>query len=207
MATSCGQDEQSYRGAVQSLLANYDAFLFDCDGTLYQADTSLPSVGEAVSYLKKLGKKIAYVTNTSARSAEQLHAKLSSMGVPCTVNECMPSGAFTAQYIKQKHPDTRRVYVIGGEGLAAEFHRVGIETDGLEDSQKKFEEAEYSAMGEAISSVQFDGVVVGFDTAFNYYKLAKAALIFQRHPNCFFYSTNSDATDRIGQECRMYTAE
>mmetsp|Transcript_8376 Transcript_8376/g.18785 ORF Transcript_8376/g.18785 Transcript_8376/m.18785 type:complete len:313 (+) Transcript_8376:64-1002(+) len=181
-----------------SLLTDYDAFLFDCDGTLYQAGTPLPHVKEALQYLRQRGKKLAFVTNTSARSAVQLQEKLQQMGIDCHAEECMPSGAFTAQYIKESHPETRRVYVIGGQGLADEFHRVGIETQGLEDGGKPFEDDEYLNMSAEIEAEQFDGVVVGWDTSVNFYKLARAALIFQKYPNCFFYSTNADVVDRIG---------
>merc|ERR1711953_1542178 len=53
-------------------------------------------------------------------------------------------------------------------------------------------------MAAAVEAERFDGVVVGWDTSLNYYKIAKLAVIFQKHPHCFFYATNDDLADRVG---------
>ena len=72
------------------------------------------NVAETITHLRESGKKVFFVTNTSSRSSEQLQQKLTKLGEPCEVNECIPSGVFTASYVKRTHPEARRVYVIGG---------------------------------------------------------------------------------------------
>jgi len=188
------------RDAVRRMLEDYDAFLFDCDGTLYQAQTLLPGVTEAVTLLKSCGKKVFFVTNTSSRSSEQLQQKLSKLGVPCESSECVPSGVFTAAYVKRTHPEAKHVYVVGGQGVIDELAKQGISaTGGPSDDAAVFEDTEFVALADQVAATHYDGVVVGCDTAFNYYKLAKSALIFQKHASSFFYATNDDAADRVGE--------
>jgi len=43
------------------------------------------------------------------------------------LEECYPSGVFSASYIKQQHPEAKHVYVIGGTGLQDELRKVNIE--------------------------------------------------------------------------------
>jgi len=187
-------------GTVAALLRDYDAFLFDCDGTLYQAGTLLPHVAEALRHLRSLGKSLFFVTNTSSRSREQLQAKLAGLGVACAAEECVPSCAFAADYVRRAHPGAERVYVIGGQGLVDEFARVGIAASGgpAEDAEP-FSETGFQAAGEAVAAERYDGVVVGWDTGLTFAKISKSALVFQTHPDAFFYATNDDPADRLGR--------
>eukprot|EP00747_Dinoflagellata_sp_TGD_P191707 gnl/TRDRNA2_/TRDRNA2_55454_c0_seq1.p1 gnl/TRDRNA2_/TRDRNA2_55454_c0~~gnl/TRDRNA2_/TRDRNA2_55454_c0_seq1.p1 ORF type:complete len:332 (-),score=65.83 gnl/TRDRNA2_/TRDRNA2_55454_c0_seq1:30-1025(-) len=185
---------------VERLLAECDAFLFDCDGTLYHAGSALPHVAEAIQHLRSLGKKLFFVTNTSSRSREQLQAKLQGLGVRCEAAECVPSGVFTAHYVRRMHPAAERVYVIGGQGLIDELAKVGIASSGGPSEDKAvFTEDAFCALAEEVGAKRYDGVVVGWDTSINYHKIAKSSLVFQQHPAAFFYATNDDPADRVGQ--------
>jgi len=192
-------DARAQRPTVAALLGDeVDAFLFDCDGTLYHAGQIIPGVAEAILHLRSVGKKVFFVTNTSSRSKEQLQAKLAKLGVPCEVDECVPSGVFTATYIQRTHPSAKRVYVVGGQGLVDELARVGIDSFGgpAEDGHR-FDDEKFGALAETVAAERCDGVVVGWDLALNYHKIATASLVFQRHPDAFFYATNDDPADRV----------
>lgn len=191
--------EAGTKDTVAALLENYDAFLFDCDGTLYHAGNLLPHVAETINLLKERCKKVFFVTNTSSRSSEQLQRKLVDMGVPCEAKECVPSGVFTAFYIKKMHPDAKKVYVVGGQGVVDELRKQGIESSGgPSENKQEFEDTKFEALAKEVASEKYDGVVVGWDTALNYYKIVKSSLVFQQHPDCFFYATNDDLADRVG---------
>lgn len=183
---------------VAKLLHECDNFLFDCDGTIYQAGVLLPHVKEAISYLKQKGKKVFYITNTSSRSAFQLMGKLQNFGLPCSLEESVPSCVFTASWVKKTHPSAARIYVIGGSGVIDEFKKLGVECHGgpADDDEKWTEEKLRSIAGE-MSKLKFDGVVVGWDIGINYYKIFKAGLVFQQNPDAFFYATNADPADRV----------
>ncbi|CAG8489372.1 5113_t:CDS:2 [Dentiscutata erythropus] len=43
----------------------FDTFLLDCDGVLWRGDHVIPGVQKALSYMRKIGKKILFVTNAS----------------------------------------------------------------------------------------------------------------------------------------------
>ena len=188
------------RATVAALLAGTDAFLFDCDGTLYHAGTALPHVSQAIEFLHSLGKRVFFVTNTSSRSREQLRDKLRGLGVPCEAEECVPSCVFAATYVKRAHPEARRVYVIGGQGVVDELAKEGIASEGgPADDALPFRESDFAAQADAIGRAGFDGVVVGWDTGLTYSKIVKSSLVFQRHPGCFFYATNDDPADRVGE--------
>lgn len=188
------------QSAVSAILNDYDAFLFDCDGTLYHAGTILSHVGDTITYLRSMGKKVFFVTNTSSRSSEQLQQKLVTMGVSCDAAECVPSGVFTASYVRRTHPDAKRVYVVGGQGVVDELKKVGIESSGgPAEDHEMFEDTAFEALAASVGTERYDGVVVGWDTAFNYHKLVKCSLVFQHNPGCFFYATNDDPADRVGR--------
>eukprot|EP00439_Symbiodinium_sp_Y106_P038675 s998_g4.t1 len=103
--------EEGSRETAAALLEASDAFLFDCDGTLYHAGEVLPNVAEAIAHLRRLGKSagardnVFFVTNTSSRSKEQLRDKLCGLGIDCQAEECVPSGVFAASYIRHSHPE------------------------------------------------------------------------------------------------------
>nr|ABI14259.1 predicted HAD superfamily sugar phosphatase [Pfiesteria piscicida] len=185
--------------AVAKLLQDCDAFLFDCDGTLYHAGTLLPHVAEALELLRKAGKKLFFVTNTSSRSRDQLCSKLRGMGVPCEPHECVPSCVFLADYVKRIHPSAERVYVIGGQGVVDELAKVGIAAaGGPSEDDERFDDASFVSLADDIGRERCDGVVLGWDTGLTYRKIVKSSLYFQRHPDAFFYATNDDGADRVG---------
>ena len=90
-----------------ALADKYDVFFLDCDGTLYHEGELLPGIGKTLNDLKKMGKKVFYVTNTSSRDRFQLCDRLRKMGVKnASPKECYPSGVFAAAYIREKQGDT-----------------------------------------------------------------------------------------------------
>lgn len=185
---------------VSTVLRDIDAFLFDCDGTLYQANVLLPHVAETLRHLRHLKKRLFFVTNTSSRSREQLCVKLQGLGVPCEPHECVPSSVFTADYVRRRHPSAEQIYVIGGQGIVDEMAKVGISSlGGPADDACCFSEAGFADSAHKVRAEKYDGVVVGWDTSLTYYKITQAALVFQQHPNAFFYATNDDPADRVGQ--------
>ena len=57
-AQSAADVKAEAQGASSEILKEYDAFLFDCDGTLYHADAMLPFVAETIQHLRSLQKKV-----------------------------------------------------------------------------------------------------------------------------------------------------
>eukprot|EP00392_Amoebophrya_sp_AT5.2_P017835 g18256.t1 len=169
-------------------VAKYDAILFDCDGTLYHAERAIPGAARLVTHLvTELKKKVFFVTNTSSRDRGQLRDKLLRLGFPAAVvgkEMCVPSGFFAAEHVRKKHPDARRVYLIGGHGLANEVRSaspsLGVFHDDLPLSGDAAAfERDYQRNMDAFleENGPFDGIVVGWDQNFHYEKLARCACV------------------------------
>lgn len=72
-------------------LSDFDAVLFDMDGTLYREHHALPGVADVLARLDQAGHRMACITNNSANTAGELSARLATMGVSVA-----PGSIFTA---------------------------------------------------------------------------------------------------------------
>jgi HAD superfamily hydrolase (TIGR01457 family) len=156
---------------MSTLAERYDAFLFDLDGVLYRGNEPIPGAADAVDRLRDLGKRLAFVTNNSARTPQQVAGHLRSLGVAADVGEVETSALATADLLSTR--GIRRVFVIGEAGIREALADRGIE---LVDGEPR----------------ATDAVVVGWDRAVDYAKLRTAALLIQR--GSAFIATNADAS-------------
>ena len=149
----------------------YDAILLDLDGVLYLGDRAIPGAAEAVARMRLLGKRVAFVTNNSSRTPEEVAGKLSALGVPADPTEVETSALATADLLSAR--GTRTAFVVGDRGIREALELVGIQVlDG--DPQG------------------VDVVVVGFDSKVDYGKLARASLLVGA--GAALVATNADAS-------------
>jgi ribonucleotide monophosphatase NagD (HAD superfamily) len=66
--------------SVSTLLKNYDSFLFDCDGVLWNSNTAIAGSAEAVAQLRSAGKRVIFLTNNAAKSRQHYTKKLDKLG-------------------------------------------------------------------------------------------------------------------------------
>jgi HAD superfamily hydrolase (TIGR01457 family) len=137
----------------------YDAFLFDLDGVLYRASEPVPGAAEAVEALRALGKRVAFLTNNSARTPEEVAAHLRSVGVEAAPEEVETSALSTAGFLRAR--DVSTAFVVGERGLRDALSAAGVRLlDGDPDAA--------------------DAVVVGWDRRVDYEKLRVASVLVQR---------------------------
>jgi len=198
-----GVEDGSFKDDVSRFLSdleNIDLILFDCDGVIYQGDTVLPGVAIALKRLRSMGKHFKFITNTSARNRVAMYQKFEKLGLGNPVvgeEDCLPSGVCAARHLRDNCSEIKRVYVAGAIGLVQELEHAGFECfGGPEDDGKIMTESEFIRI--AMEDPVFDAVVVGYDQAFNYYKLSRASLCFQRNNRCKFIATNDDVHDMVG---------
>lgn len=98
----------------------------------------------------------------------------------------------TAEFIVQRHPEIKEVYIIGQRGIIEELRAVGIEVLGEGDHSKSMKPEDFPLE----TDPRVKGVVVGWDWDFNYYKLTYASLCLQR--GALFFATNNDGFDTKG---------
>lgn len=100
--------------------SDFDAILFDMDGTLYREHHALPGVAEVLARLRGAGCRMACITNNSANTAPELSARLAKMGV-----EVAPEMIFTACHAMAdtiiERWRTPRVFNFAGSALPYEL--------------------------------------------------------------------------------------
>ena len=124
-----------------SLLDGIDAVVFDVDGTLLHADSPggvvgakpIPGAVEAVARVRATGRSILFFTNGTGRPPAQYAADLRSVGFELADEEFMNPAVVAARWIARRHPGAS-VLVLGGPGVVAPLHDLGIATvDGRAD--------------------------------------------------------------------------
>ncbi|KAF8819744.1 HAD hydrolase, family IIA protein [Cardiosporidium cionae] len=187
------QTQTKYLQQCPHVLREFEVFLFDCDGVLWHGKTLLKGVQNTLKKLRKLGKRIFFVTNNSTLSrAEYLH-KFEKLGIECSFNEIFSSSFSAGQYLKGKGycDGKNKVYLIGESGMEDELTIQNIRcVGGYHDADKRVDRNRGLVVDPDIKAV-----VAGFDHTFNYYKLQYAYLCISTL-DAEFIATNFDATSQ-----------
>ena len=154
---------------MTALAAQYEAFLFDLDGVLYRGSEPVAGAPEAIGRLRELGKRIAFVTNNSARTPDAVAARLAGMGIPVDASEVETSALVTADLLEAR--GVRRAFVVGEEGILEALRDKGIGIVGVDEASA-------------------DAVVVGWDRMADYTKLKTASILVER--GAWLVATNAD---------------
>jgi len=148
-------------------------YIFDLDGVIYLGETLLPEVKETLTFLKKRGDEVSFLTNNSTLSRDGFSKKLARMGIKVSPEEIFPSSYLAAIYFsKNEHKEESRVFVIGEAGLLQELKSAGIKIT------SRIEEINY--------------VLVGMDRKFDFAKLLLAHKAILKGAKLI--ATNKDVT-------------
>ena len=79
--------------------ANKGALLFDCDGVIWKGDSLIDKVPSVLELLRKLGKKIFFVTNNSTKSRKGYKGKFEKLGLDVEPEEIF-SSSFAAAALR-----------------------------------------------------------------------------------------------------------
>lgn len=74
---------------VSDSLAHIRCVLCDLDGTLYVGDDVVEGAASALKFLNERGIAVRYLTNTTTRSRDSVHAHAVSLGLPVQPDEIM----------------------------------------------------------------------------------------------------------------------
>ena len=142
-------------------------FLFDLDGTLIRGKEAINRANLLLHYLRRLGKKIAIMTNNSSRGIEESrHLASDMLHFPFTADEIYSSTHATIMYLKEK--EITRVYPVGTKAFVRDLQRYNIFIDDMDP----------------------EAVVVAFDNEVNYGKLSRASLFLREGKH--YIATHSD---------------
>lgn len=61
---------------VQELARDYDCFVLNCDGVVWQADIESGNAFEVVKWLEASGKHVSFVTNDATKTVQDFKSKM-----------------------------------------------------------------------------------------------------------------------------------
>lgn len=157
---------------ISEQLKNIKHFALDMDGTIYNGSTLFPFTNNFLSYLKQNGIGYSFLTNNPSKSTADYLKHLEKMGIPATADEMYTSAVATINYIKNHHPNVKRLFILGTPSMV-----------------KEFEDAGFISTAESADD-RPDALVVGFDTSLIYSRLCRAAY-WASQPLPYF-ATNPD---------------
>lgn len=151
----------------------------DMDGTIYLGSRLFDFTNRFLEDLTEMGICFSFLTNNPTKSVDDYLKKLGGMGIDVTREEMYTSSVAAIDWLREKMPAARRLYVVGTPSMEEEFRNAGYEL--IEDDPEDLP----------------DCLVVAFDTTLTYRKLCHASwLASQGVP---FIATNPDRvcpTDR-----------
>lgn len=144
------------KGAADRLpeVWKYEGYFFDLDGTIYLGGRLLPGVPESLDLLRRSGKKVMFLSNTTTRTRQECADRLRRLGLVAYEHEIITAGYASAVYLKDVTPSPV-VYAIGEPALLKELILAGVDCTG--------------------NPLAATHVLVGMDTRFDYHKLHQAA--------------------------------
>ena len=125
---------------AEAFLKDIDVFIFDCDGVIWKGDSLIDKVPSVLELLRKLGKKIFFVTNNSTKSRKGYKGKFEKLGLDVEPEEIFSSSFAAAAYLEQTEfkKTGKKVYIIGEVGIEEELDLIGVPYIGAgKDSDKE----------------------------------------------------------------------
>ncbi len=104
-------------------------FIFDVDKTICTNIEDMTPYEDALNLaneLKKMGKKIAVLTNIGRKSRRYIHRKMQEIGFPVELEAVFTASSVTAAYVKEQKPDAK-CFIISESGLIEDASDYGLE--------------------------------------------------------------------------------
>jgi HAD superfamily hydrolase (TIGR01450 family) len=144
----------------------------DMDGTIYNGGTLFTTTAPFLELLGQLGISYTFLTNNPSKNSADYLAHLRQLGIAATPEQLYTSAQATIEFLHERFPQYRRLFVLGTPSMNAAFTAAGFEL--VPDSP----------------AAEPDAVVVGFDLSLTYARLCRAAWWIQRGKP--YFATNPD---------------
>lgn len=152
---------------------SFDGIMCDLDGVTYRGDRVIPGAPEAIARLEERGVHVVFCTNNSRLTLAQYTDKLTGMGIEVRADDLVTSPVVTAEVLAERGYEGSTAMVVGDAGINESLDAIGVH---IEDG----------------AAAAVDLVIVGWDIAFDYEKMRRAATAVRN--GATFVATNSDAT-------------
>jgi HAD superfamily hydrolase (TIGR01450 family) len=151
------------------MMREFDAYIFDLDGTVYLGEALLPQAGETIARLREMGKRTVFLSNNPTKTREEYAQKLTGLGLPTPDSDVINSSYVMVDFLQRRMPGAK-LFVVGEQSLCDELTKAGF------------------TLTEEASQVA--AVIASFDRTFEYRKL-QIAFDAIRH-GARFFATNAD---------------
>lgn len=138
-------------------LVDFSAFLLDLDGVVYRGELLLPGARELVEWIDATGRKVAFVSNNSFATVDEVAAKLARLGTPHPEGRVVTAGWATIAAIVERFPGGR-VYPLTGPSMVTMLREAGLRPVWTEDKD----------------GPPPDAVLIGLDRTLTYERLSRA---------------------------------
>jgi glycerol 3-phosphatase-2 len=108
------------------LADEHDVILFDLDGVIYAGPEAIPHAVEVVTELRGRGVRCAFITNNASRSAADVAAHLTALGLETVHGDVVTSAQAGVALLAARFAPGTRVLVVGGPGLHEEVRAAGF---------------------------------------------------------------------------------
>lgn len=141
---------------LMEALAKIKHVALDMDGTIYMGSTLFPYTIKFLDTLTANGISYSFLTNNPTKSHKDYLLKLEKLGIHATDEQMYTSSLATIDYIKQHHPEAKRLFTLGTPSMQEEFAKAGFELCADDPADRP------------------DVLVVAFDTTLEYSRLCRA---------------------------------
>jgi len=129
----------------------------DMDGTIYSGGSLFHDTLPFLNLLNQLGIGHTFLTNNSSKSTRDYLAQLKQMGIAASADQLYTSTQSTIEYLRNNHPDVRRLFLLGTPSLGEEMEGAGFRLTRDDPADEP------------------EAVVIGFDTTLIFSRLCRAA--------------------------------
>ncbi len=153
-------------------MPDYDAYIFDLDGTVYLGNALLPNAGTAIRTIRECGRRTVFLSNNPTHTAAQDSAKLTRLGLPTPVDDVVNSSIVMVDFLARlrETDGINRLFVVGEQPLCEVLAGAGFEL--VDDARAT------------------QAVIASFDRTFVYRKLQIAFDAIRAGAR--FFATNGD---------------
>jgi glycerol-1-phosphatase len=164
------------RGSARPLAEIHDVALLDLDGVVYVGPDAVPGVPAALGEARRLGMRLAFVTNNASRSPAAVAHHLRELGVAARPDEVVTSAQAAARFLADRLPADAPVLVVGTAALADALRERGLDPGWRAE------------VGESVVRA----VVQGYSPDTTWRMLAEGAVAIER--GAMWVATNVDPT-------------
>ena len=149
----------------------YGGYIFDLDGTIYLGDSLLPGAARVVAALRRLDRRLLFLSNNPTSTPATYAAKLTRLGIPVAPQEVLNTVTTMVRWLSEHHPGAT-VFPIAEAPLVAALTAAGFRVSD--------------------DPAAVDVVIASYDRGFDYRKLQIAFDALWFHRRARLVATNPD---------------